>query len=223
MNTRKQCDRILGCVVGLIVVFERIWIKKSIAACLEGIRDLFLDELGWFQTARPSGVKLHEFLCTFLSTIGTVYILGISKLIECLESMKAPDVSILLLGAILMVFGLNQGMRAVVCFVKAVAFPISAPAAFADVAITWHFRLLVFLWNAMRGSIHSEISLPVVGNMLKTCTSTYHIAILLFMPVVLTLPTVLWYGIFFSFWGRIARHSVSLLSIIFFETDLTRK
>ncbi len=216
MKTAKEWwDRILGCVVGLLVVSERTEIRKYIGSCQKATRDLLLHELGWFQTARPGGVKLHEILCSFLSTAGTMYTLGFSKVYEILESMSALDGCLLLLGAIFIVFGLKQGLRAFFCSAKAFVLPITAPAAFADVLITSHLKLVAFLWNAMRGNMQSEVTYSWGRRQLAV--TQYHMATLLFMPTVLTLPTILWYGLFFSFLGKMTNNLISLLPGVLLE------
>lgn len=211
MKTAKErCDRILGCVVGLLIVLERFKIVKCIGSCQKVIRDLLLHELRWFQTAKPGGVTLHEILCTFLSTLGTMYTLEFSKVYETLESMSVLDGMLLVLGAIMIVFGLMQGLRALLFSIETLVFPISVPAAFADVMMSSHLKIVAFLWNAMRGNMQSGLS--YTWGRRELAVGSYHIATLLFMPTVLTLPTILWYGLFFSFLGKFTNRVMAFFS-----------
>lgn len=203
------CNRILGCVLGLAILSGRTSIKIHIATCLTSIRDLLLYELGWFKTARPGGVKLHENLCIFFSTAGAVYTLGISKMYGVIESVGLFDACLLLVSAISICFGLRNGLRTACSLLKALISPISFPGMFADIVMNLHLTLVQILWCTMRGSACPEIRWTFGAQQVNIGSSQYHLAILLFMPVLLTIPTTLWYGYFFSSLGRIVNHSTS--------------
>lgn len=205
------CDRILGYVMGLAILSGRTRIKNHIATCLASIRDLLLYELDWFKTARPGGFKLHEYLCIFFSTAGTVYTLGISKMYGVLDSVGLFDACLLLVTAISICFGLRKGLRTVSSLLKALISPISFPGMFADIVMNLHLTLVQILWYTMRGSSYPEIWWTFGDQQVNVVTSQYHLATLLFMPVLLTLPTTLWYGYFVSIFGRIMNHSTSFV------------
>lgn len=205
------CDRILGYVMGLAILSGRTSIKIQIATCLASIRDLLLYEIDWFKTARPGGIKLHEYLCIFFSTAGTVYTLVISSMYGVLESMGLFDACLLLVSAISICFGLRKGLRTACSLLKALISPISFPGMFADVVMNLHLTLVQILWCTMRGSACPEVWWTFGAQQVNIDTSQYHLATLLFMPVLLTVPTTLWYGYFVSILGRIVNHSTFFL------------
>lgn len=212
----RELDRILGFALGLLIVFGRIPIKTHAQSCLEAIQNLSIDSFEWFQTARPAGVKLHVWTCSFLSTTGIAYTRGFAKVYWLLESLNIFDGFLWLLSAVLVLFGLEHGLRLAHFLVAALVFPVTVLVAVAKTVIHSHLMLVRILWGSMRGDRSSGISSSYGQLTLDVDPSAragYHLAIscLLFMPVVLTLPTVLWYGYFVSLGGNMTRYIISFI------------
>lgn len=205
-------DRVLGCGLGIALISGRVSVKDYIGDCLQSIQMFLLHQMDWFETARPSGVKLHKLSCLVLSSAGTIYTLAISKLYVFLESLKIFDLALLLLGAVLIVFGLRHGLRVAYSFAIVVTSPISFMAMIAESAAKLHLTLVRNLWQSMRGNICSSFLQSSYCHDCDMDASPYELAIscLLFMPVILTLPTMLWYCYFTYILWKFVYFSLSL-------------
>lgn len=196
-------DTLLGFTKGaLVVVYRR---EVLFYAYILGIKfyAFIVNQLIWFGTAKPAGVKLHIGLSQALSQVGLGYADAISRLVFYLGERGFFDVFLLSLGVIFFATGSRRGHACLHAMLWVLLAPMSIPAMFARWLVRTHVVLSGVLWRAMRG-----ISYPTIlerfdislgkGQQGVIESSGYHLtlACLLFVPLILTLPTVAWYSVF---------------------------
>jgi hypothetical protein len=156
------------------------------------LASLVEENLAWFATHTPAGVKLHPQLSSFLSDVGLRYIATV-RMACVVVTEKYFSLLVVTVGALTMVRGPEVLGRAA----GLMLLPLSLAAAVMWYAGRAHFRLMKRLWRWMRDEAGSAYQLAL------SC--------LLFMPVLLTLPTMIWYSAFVCGLGAAAEVCLRLI------------
>jgi hypothetical protein len=168
----------LNVFLGLGVAWFSGPITEAIASGVTWLSTFVSSYLFWFATHRPGGIKLHPPLSSMISQGGLWYVSVGSSLCASLYESYMLHVLVMIVGVSITVRGpafLGQ-------VVRVAYFPFSLPSRLMWLACGIQFRVTRWLWQKMKGSQYEA----------------YHLAIscLLFMPVLLTLPTTVWYTFF---------------------------
>ncbi len=143
-------------------------------------------QLWWFASSNPAGVKLHPQLSSALSIAGLWYIATARDVCVALRNVSVRGYDgeeyNVLHGVVLLV-GILTALRGPHVLGRAtglLTLPITLASAAMYHTARAHLWLTGLLWHFMRED----------GSAYKLALSC-----LLFMPVVLTLPTTLWYDV----------------------------
>ena len=200
MQTISLGSRVAGLLLAVAIVLGRAPLKNYGNQFICTLSNFLVDQLEWFQTARPMGVKLHLGLSSVYSIFGLQYILAVSTVFSYLKCMGVFDVITWLVVLVSSLLGLGHGLQAMSLCITLLLTPLTTFGYLASHMVSLHLMLSNRLWQAIRGRSH-----PFGGIFQKESfqgsargVSGYELtfACLLFMPVILTLPTTLWYGIF---------------------------
>ena len=145
-------------------------------------------QLEWFATSKPAGVKLHPQLSQALSLIGLQYISIVRAVCVALQgasSFSYNGVEYNVFHGVVFMLGVLTALKGPHVLSRGVGL-LTVPITLASVAMykaaRFHLWLTGLFWRFMRED----------GSAYKLALSC-----LLFMPVVLTLPTTIWYD---DFW-----------------------
>ena len=183
-------------VVGTAIVLGASYIVSFVSYLWTAVGALSAVQLVWYATAKPAGIKLHPQLTALLSNSFLWYLSTVRRLLERSHashwlSWKVSGFSNFLVIGVGVVTVFNP--RAVGRALGAVTLPVTVASAAMVVVVRGHVALTSALWRYMRED-----------------GSSFHLAMscLLFMPVVLTLPTTLWYGVAICGMGGVAEVAV---------------
>lgn len=208
-------DTLLGLAKGTLVVVyrKRVLFYSHILGI--NLYDFIVDQLIWFESAKPAGIKLHIGLSQALSQVGLGYTEAVRKIVIYLGERGIFDVYLLCLGVIFFAAGSRRGHACLRETLNVVLAPVSVPAMFAQWLVRTHVLLSRILWRAMRGTSYPSILEHLDIGLGKDredviVSSLYHItlACLLFVPLILTLPTVAWYSIFVCILNGLIQRSI---------------
>lgn len=208
-------DTLLGLAKGtLIVVYRK---KVLFYSHILGIKlyDFIVNQLIWFATAKPAGIKLHVGLSQALSQVGLGYTQAVRKIVIYFGERGLFDAYLLSLGALFFAVGSRRGHACLLETLQVVLAPVSVSAMFAQWLVRTHVVLSGILWRAMRG-----ISYPCIleyfdiglgkerEDVRESSGFSLTLACLLFVPLILTLPTIGWYSIFVCILNGVIQKSI---------------
>jgi len=193
-------SRVAGLILGVAMVFGRVPLKNYGGKLICAVSNFLVDQLEWFQTARPMGVKLHFGLSNAYSVFGLQYLSYVSNVFSYLEHLGTFDIITWLVVLVSFVLGLEYGLQAVSLCITLFLTPLAVLNFLASHMVSLHLMISNRLWQAIRGKSRPfEIFQFFQGSVHGVSGYELTFACLLFMPAILTLPTTLWYGIFVQF------------------------
>jgi len=182
-------------VVGIAIVLGASSIVSFVSYLWTAVGALSAVQLVWYATAKPAGIKLHPQLTALLSNSFLWYLSTVRRLLEFSHASHWPWNYVSLWNLLVIGVGVVTvfNPRAVGRALGVVTLPVTVASAAMVVVVKGHVGLTSALWRYMRED----------GSSFQLAMSC-----LLFMPVVLTLPTTLWYGVAICGMGGVAEVAV---------------
>jgi hypothetical protein len=217
---RKLLSHALAALLGHLLWTHSDAAARALSMAIDGFVVFVLGQLEWYMTARPGGVKLHIQLCQLLGKAGQLYTMLWVRLIVVTITMDKLKTCIGIIALIIPLLGVGTNLC---CAASRVVTIISLPAGVAYLFMTLIYKsqlyMVQFLWQALRGTkrlpgwywikiMTGELCSTEHLEFLATdhqqgAVSREHaydygsihlvIASLLFVPCLLTFPTIAWF------------------------------
>ncbi|KAL4542121.1 hypothetical protein Ndes2526B_g06604 [Nannochloris sp. 'desiccata'] len=215
-DTLLLISHLLAAALGHWLWSHKTEIAATTASVADFIADFILDQLEWFMTAKPAGIKLHLQLAHALGLGGMKYINILQSISSALPTVELIELAVMAAAVALPLVGLGTskctGIATQCCYL--LIAPITVAYTTMTLIYRLHLNATMHTWLAMRGKTplvpsssfrkgkagteSSEKKRPSAPQPLYP--TQLAVASLLFMPCILTLPTTAW---FYAFWSAV--------------------
>lgn len=195
---------------------HRLATARALLIVVDRFAGFLLDQLEWYMTARPGGVKLHIQLCQVLGKAGQLYVMLWAQLMAFIFTVDSLTMYIGILALLIPMLGVGARFFLAASFaVNILCVPAGIPYLIMASIYRSHLCTVHFLWQALRGKRRlpgwyfvwtvlagdeGQLSNDQSPNQQGVMTDSFNhgsihlgIASLLFVPCLLTLPTIAWF------------------------------
>lgn len=188
---RSFLSHLLGSLIGYLIFTYKHEITLSLASYNSLLYEIITEQLVWFASAKPLGIKLHISASNIFTTMTLYYLKHWDYAISSfLFHTASPAVLIVALACPLL--GIGTCITHAYLALRLAALPLTTTYVLYNLIYKLHLSATLMTWSAIR----RKTLLPLFED--HGSSTQLALSALLFMPCLLLLPTTTWYYGFFS-------------------------